>query len=103
MSNCVTQTCRGTVRGNMQVGGTSATLQIPVSACAAREKQLFRIFVESNTGTTQTVELGFCNGGTFPVFLQSTGTQATAANFIAGVTYLVSYDNFSGKFFLVGF
>lgn len=23
--------------------------------------------------------------------------------FVAGVTYLVSYDDFSGKFFLVGF
>lgn len=87
----------------MQVGTASAVLQTSVDVCAAREAQLFRVFVESNTGTTEEVALGFCNGGTFPVFLQSTGAQATAASFIAGVTYLFSFDALSRKFFLVGF
>lgn len=103
MNNCSIDTCRGTARANMQVGTTDAVLQTRVDVCAARNRQLFRVFVETNAGTTQAVSLGFCNGGTFPIFLQSTGAQATAAVFVAGVTYLVSYDNFSGKFFLVGF
>lgn len=87
----------------MQVGTASAVLQTSVDVCAAREAQLFRLFVESNAGTTEEVALGFCNGGTFPVFLQSNGAQATAASFIAGVTYLFSFDALSRKFFLVGF
>jgi hypothetical protein len=87
----------------MQVGTTDATLQTGVAVSAARERQIFRLFVEANTGTTQPVSLGFCNGGGFPIFLQSTGIQATAATFVAGVTYLVTFDDFSGKFFLVGF
>lgn len=103
MCNCKTDRCRGTAKATMQVGTASATLQTNVAVCAARDRQLFRVFVETNTGTTQPVELGFCNGGTFPIFLQSTGVQATAAVFVAGVTYLVTFDDFSGKFFLVGF
>ena len=87
----------------MQVGTTEAVLVTQVSVCAARELQIFRIYVSANTGTTEPVSLGFCNGGVFPIFLQSTGSQATAASFVAGVTYLVSYDNVSRKFFLVGF
>lgn len=101
--NCKINYCRGTAAATMQIGSTDATLQTKVSACAARDRQLFRVFVESNTGTTQTVSIGFCNGGTFPLYLQSTGVQATAAVLIEGVTYLISYDNFSDKFFLVGF
>jgi hypothetical protein len=93
---------RGVASATMQVGTTTAVLQTNVNVCAARERQIFRVYVSSNTGTTQTVSLGFCNGGTFPVFLQSTGAQSTAANFVEGVTYLVSYDNYSKKFFLVG-
>lgn len=103
MCNCKPYYCRGTARAVMQVGTTDATLQTGVAVSAARERQIFRLFVEANTGTTQPVSLGFCNGGGFPIFLQSTGIQATAATFVAGVTYLVSYDDFSGKFFLVGF
>ena len=93
----------GITSATMQVGTSTAVLQTEVSVCAARERQIFRIYVESNTGTTQTVSLGFCNGGSFPIFLQSTGEQATAASFVDGVTYLVSYDELSTKFFLVGF
>lgn len=92
----------GVTSAAMQVGTTSAVLQTNVNVCAARDRQIFRVYVSSNTGTTQTVSLGFCNGGTFPIFLQSTGVQATAAAFVEGVTYLVSYDNYSSKFFLVG-
>ena len=93
----------GVVSASMQVGTGTAVLQTGVPVCAARDRQIFRVYVSANTGTTQTVSLGFCNGGTFPIFLQSTGAQATAASFVAGVTYFVSYDNFSQKFFLVGF
>jgi hypothetical protein len=87
----------------MQVGTDTALLQTRVEVCAARDRQIFRLYVTANTGTTQTVSLGFCNGGSFPIFLQSTGAQATAASFVEGVTYLVSYDKLSQKFFLVGF
>ena len=90
-------------RATMQVGTAAAVLQTGVEVCAARDAQLFRLYVAENTGTAETVSLGFCNGGTFPVFLQSTGEQATAASFVAGVTYLLSFDCLSQKFFLVGF
>lgn len=93
----------GVTSASMQVGTDTAILQTGVSVCAAHDRQTFRVYVSTNTGTTQTVSLGFCNGGSFPIFLQSTGAQATAANFIVGVTYLVSYDTYSQKFFLVGF
>lgn len=93
----------GVVSAAMQIGTADAVLQTNINVCAARDRQIFRIFVSANTGTTQTVSLGFCNGGTFPIFLQSTGAQATAAAFTAGVTYLLTYDDFSSKFFLVGF
>lgn len=101
MRDCCNCNC-GVASATMQLGTATAVLQTNVNVCAARDRQIFRIFVSANTGTTQTVSLGFCNGGTFPVFLQSTGAQATAANFVQGVTYIVSYDNFSQKFFLVG-
>lgn len=101
---CYNCSCNdGVTAGTMQIGTAEAVLQTNVEVCAARDRQLFRIFVSANTGTTQAVSLGFCNGGSFPVFLQSTGAQATAAAFVAGVTYLVSFDSLSQKFFLVGF
>ena len=87
----------------MQVGTDTAILQTGVSVCAAHDRQIFRVYVSTNTGTTQIVSLGFCNGGSFPIFLQSTGAQATAASFVEGVTYLISYDTYSQKFFIVGF
>ena len=101
MCNCCNCNC-GVASAAMQLGTTTAVLQTNVDVCAARDRQIFRVFVSANTGTTQTVSLGFCNGGSFPIFLQSSGAQATAAAFIEGVTYLVSYDNISRKFFLVG-
>jgi hypothetical protein len=67
-----------------------------------RNKQLFRVHVPTNTGTTQPLFLVACNGVQAPLFLESTGAQATAAAVVAGVTYLVSYDDFSSKFFIVG-
>lgn len=102
MCDCCNCNC-GVASAAMQLGTTTAVLQTGVDVCAARDRQIFRVFVSANTGTTQTVSLGFCNGGTFPIFLQSTGAQATAAAFVAQVTYMVSFDNLSNKFFLVGF
>ena len=93
----------GVAPASMQIGTDTALLQTRVEVCAARDRQIFRLYITANTGTTQTVSLGFCNGGSFPIFLQSTGAQATAASFVEGVTYLISYDNLSQKFFLVGF
>ena len=93
----------GVAPASMQIGTDTAVLQTRVEVCAARDRQIFRLYITANTGTTQTVSLGFCNGGSFPIFLQSTGAQATAASFVEGVTYLISYDNLSQKFFLVGF
>lgn len=93
----------GVAPASMQIGTDTALLQTNVEVCAARDRQIFRLYVTANTGTTQSVSLGFCNGGSFPIFLQSTGDQATAASFAEGVTYLISYDTFSQKFFLVGF
>ena len=95
--------CNVTLNASMHVGTTEAVLQTAAKVCSLRQIGLFGVFVRSNTGTTQPVSIGFCNGGTFPVFLQSTGAQATAASFIEGVTYLISYDCCSRKFFLVGF
>ena len=93
----------GVTSASMQVGTDTAILQTGVSVCAAHDRQIFRVYVSTNTGTTQIVSLGFCNGGSFPIFLQSTGAQATAASFVEGVTYLISYDTYSQKFFIVGF
>lgn len=101
---CCNYNCSdGVASATMQVGTAEAVLQMNVEVCAARSRQIFRVYVAANTGTTEAVSLGFCNGGSFPVFLQSTGAQATAASFVAGVTYLLSFDNVSQKFFLVGF
>lgn len=91
------------VCADMQVGTAEAVLQTGSTACCLRSEGVFRVFVRSNTATTQSVSVGFCNGGTFPVYLQSSGAQSTGANFVAGVSYLVTWDPCSGKFFLVGF
>lgn len=93
---------RGTYSGSISLGTTDAFLTVKASACALKNKQLFRVYVPSNTGTTQPLFIVACNGVQAPVFLESTGAQATAAALIAGVTYLFSYDDFSGKFFVVG-
>jgi hypothetical protein len=93
---------RGTYRGTVSIGTTDAFLTVKASACALKNKQLFRVYVPENTGTTQPLYIVACNGVQAPVFLESTGVQATAAAMIAGVTYLFSYDDFSGKFFVVG-
>ena len=93
---------RGTYKGSISVGTTDAFVTIKASACALRNKQLFRVYIPSNDGTTQPLYLVACNGVQAPLFLESTGAQATAAALIATVTYLISYDDFSGKFFVVG-
>ena len=93
---------RGTYNGTMSIGTASAFLSVKGSACALRNKQMFRVYVPTNTGTTEPLFIVACNGIQAPLFLQSTGDQATAASLIAGVTYLISYDDFSTKFFIIG-
>ena len=93
---------RGTYKGTVSLGATDAFLTIKASACALKNKQMFRVYVPENTGTTQPLYIVACNGVQAPLFLESTGAQATAAALIASVTYLFSYDDFSGKFFVVG-
>lgn len=100
--NCNDAYSRGTYKGSISLGTTDAFLTVKASACALRNKQLFRVYVPTNTGTTQPLFLVACNGVQAPLFLESTGAQATAAAVVAGVTYLVSYDDFSSKFFVVG-
>ena len=93
---------RGTYKGMISLGTTDAFLTVKSSACALKNKQMFRVYVPENTGTTQPLYIVACNGVQAPVFLESTGAQATAAALVAGVTYLVSYDDFSGKYFVIG-
>lgn len=93
---------RGTFRGTVSLGTTDAFLTVKASACALKNKQMFRVYVPTNTGTTQPLFIVACNGVQAPLFLESTGAQATAADLIAGVTYLFSYDDFSMKYFVVG-
>lgn len=93
---------RGTFRGTISLGTTDAFLTVKASACALKNKQMFRVYVPTNTGTTQPLFIVACNGVQAPLFLESTGAQATAAALIAGVTYLFSYDDFSMKYFVVG-
>ena len=93
---------RGTFRGTVSLGTTDAFLTVKASACALKKKQMFRVYVPTNTGTTQPLFIVACNGVQAPLFLESTGAQATAADLIAGVTYLFSYDDFSMKYFVVG-
>lgn len=102
-SNCSGENySRGAFKGTMSLGTTDAFLSVKASACTLKNKQMFRVFVPANTGTTQPLFIVACNGIQAPLFLQSTGVQATAAALIAGVTYLISYDDFSSKFFVVG-
>ena len=93
---------RGTFNGSVSVGTASAFLNVKSSACALKNKQMFRVYVPANAGGTLPLFIVACNGIQAPLFLQSTGVQATAAALIAGVTYLISYDDFSSKFFVVG-
>lgn len=93
---------RGTFRGALNLGATEAFLTVKASSCTLKNKQIFRVFVPANTGTTEPLFIVACNGIQAPLFLQSTGAQATAAALLAGVTYLISYDDFSSKFFVVG-
>lgn len=93
---------RGTYKGSISLGTTDAFLSVKSSSCALKNKQLFRVYIPENEGTTQPLYIVACNGVQAPLFLQSTGAQATAAALIAGVTYLISYDDFSEKFFIVG-
>ena len=93
---------RGTFKGSVSIGTASAFLNVKASACALKNKQLFRVFIPANAGGTLPLFIVACNGIQAPVYLQSTGVQATAAELLAGVTYLISYDDFSGKFFVVG-
>ena len=106
--SCVSCSCsndmysRGTYKGTISLGTTDAFLTVKASACALKNKQIFRVYVPENTGTTQPLFIVACNGVQAPVFLESTGAQATAAALVAGVTYLFSYDDFSGKLFVIG-
>lgn len=93
---------RGTYKGTISLGTTDAFLTVKASSCALKNKQIFRVYVQENTGTTQPLFIVACNGVQAPVFLESTGAQATAAALVASVTYLFSYDDFSGKFFVIG-
>jgi hypothetical protein len=93
---------RGVYKGIVSVGTESAFLTVKGSSCSLKNKQLFRVYVPTNTGTTEPLYIVACNGVQAPLFLESTGVQATAASLIAGVTYLISYDDFSMKFFIIG-
>ena len=80
---------------------TTETLRICTSACKLRCFGVFGIFVPSQpTTTTLTVDLTDCNGNTAPLYLASTGVQATAAALVANTTHLVTFDKSSGLYFL---
>lgn len=80
---------------------TTETLRVCTSACKLRCFGVFGIFVPSQpTTTTLTVDLTDCNGNTAPLYLASTGAQATAAVLPANTTHLVTFDKFSGQYFI---
>ena len=80
---------------------TTETLNLHTNFCKLRCFGVFGIYVPSQpTTTTLTVSITDCNGNTAPLYLASTGAQATAAALPAGSTHLVTLDTFSGQYFL---
>jgi hypothetical protein len=80
---------------------TNEIVKLPTCINTLKCKGLFAVYVPSQAATTTLpVIIADCNGNTAPVYLRSTGAQATAAALIANTTALFTFDHFSDLFYL---
>lgn len=95
--------CGPVYQGNVAVSGTSMNISINAKMCNLSKCGLFRVNVPTvSSTTTDTVSLVTCYGSTAPLYSGVTGAQLTAAGLTAGITYVISYDQYTKKFFVTG-
>lgn len=80
---------------------TNEIVKLPTCVKNLKCNGLFGVYVPSQpTTTTLPVIVADCNGNFAPLYLRSTGAQATAAALVANTTSLITFDHFSDLFFL---
>jgi hypothetical protein len=91
-----------TCQTSVSVSGTNAIAPIPASLCKLKGGCFIKVSITANTATTQEVFISLCDGTLVPLYLSSTGVQATGADIATGSCYLLYYDGFSSKLFIAG-
>lgn len=80
---------------------TTETVKLPTCIKSLKCNGLFGVYVPSQPATTTLpVVIADCNGNFAPLYLRSTGAQATAAALVANTTSLITFDHFSDLFYL---
>lgn len=90
---------------NGNVTTESVTEILCTKHCTAMNNGLFLVNMPVVGTGAIPVSLAFsydcpCNGESYPLYDPVTGSQVTAAQLLAGSTYLMSWDKFSRKFFV---
>lgn len=71
--------------------------------CNLCRNELFRVNIPIVSPTaSDLVFLVTCCGSSAPLYSGVTGAQLTATSLTAGVTYVITYDKFTRKFFVTG-
>lgn len=108
MSCCTKyRSCSGTciylATGN--VTADAVTEVLPTKHCTAMQNGLFLVNMPTVGTGALPVSLSFCcdcpcDAQSYPLYDPATGDQVTAAQLLAGSTYLISWDKFSRKYFV---
>ena len=111
MSNCCkTKYCSGCgipfYLATASVGTADVVYSICTKFCTVCRRGVFGVNIPVVGTGTLPVFLSFgCDDccstvGNQPLYNPTTGVQVTAAELLAGVTYLISYDHFSKRFYV---
>lgn len=87
-------------KASVSVSGTSMNVEINAKMCNLCRNELFRVNIPIVSPTaSDLVFLVTCCGSSAPLYSGVTGAQLTATSLTAGVTYVITYDKFTRKFF----
>ena len=90
-------------KASVSVSGTSMNVGINAKMCNLCRNELFRVNIPIVSSTASNlVFLVTCCGSSAPLYSGVTGAQLTAASLTADVTYVITYDKFTRKFFVTG-
>lgn len=90
-------------KASVSVSGTFMNVGINVKMCELNRCGLFKVNIPIVSSTASNlVFLVTCCGATAPLYSGVTGLQLTATSLTAEVTYVITYDKFTKKFFVTG-
>lgn len=90
-------------KASVSVSDTSMNVGINARMCNLCRNELFRVNIPIISPTASNlVFLVTCCGSSAPLYSGVTGAQLTATSLTAGVTYVITYDKFTRKFFVTG-